>query len=40
MARVRLGRSEAQQGRLPAVCICCGAPAEVYKPKQFNWHPP
>jgi hypothetical protein len=39
MARVRLGRYEAEEGRLPPVCMCCGAPADLTKAKLFNWHP-
>ena len=39
MARVRLGRYEAEEGRLPPVCMRCGADADGYRRKQFSWHP-
>jgi hypothetical protein len=39
MATVRLGRFEVEQGRLPSVCMACGAPATVRKSKRFAWHP-
>jgi hypothetical protein len=40
MATVRLGRYEAEDGDLPRICIRCGAPADTFKPKRFNWLPP
>ncbi len=40
MTTIRLGRYEAETGRLPAVCMRCGAPAVVWKDKKFTWIPP
>jgi len=40
MATVRLGRYEIERGRMPKVCMACGAPATVRKSKKFAWHPP
>jgi hypothetical protein len=39
MASIRLGRYEAADGDLPEVCIVCGAPGDVYRLKNFSWHP-
>jgi hypothetical protein len=39
MAQIRLGRFEAEDRDLPAVCMCCGAPATVVKSKSFKWTP-
>lgn len=40
MAQVRLGRYEAENKQLPAVCMRCGQPAEFWKSKKFTWRPP
>jgi hypothetical protein len=40
MPKVRLRRYEAEDGRLPRVCMCCGAPSDVEKIKTFSWTPP
>jgi hypothetical protein len=40
MPVVRLHRCEAEDGDLPAVCMCCGAPARFTQSKVFKWHPP
>lgn len=39
MAEVRLGRFEAEAGRLPHVCIVCGKPTTVGAPQRFAWQP-
>jgi hypothetical protein len=39
MARVRLGRREAETGDLPAVCMRCGEPSTLVRRKSFAWHP-
>jgi hypothetical protein len=39
MAQIRLSRYEVEANDLPPLCICCGAPAVVYKSKNFAWHP-
>jgi hypothetical protein len=39
MITVRLGRLEAEQGKLPAACMRCGAEASVWKTKKFAWQP-
>ncbi len=39
MAEVRIGRSEATQGRLPPVCIRCGKPASAWVRKLFDFQP-
>ena len=39
MASVRLGRYEARQGNLPAVCMRCGTAASVYRRKVFYYSP-
>ena len=39
MASVRLSRYEATRGHLPRVCMRCGAPATLVKPKTFSWQP-
>lgn len=39
MAEVRLGRVEAEQGKLPAVCMRCGAPATTTRRRRFRWRP-
>ena len=38
MAEIRLDLSEAE-GDLPAICICCGAPATCSKAKKLFWWP-
>jgi hypothetical protein len=40
MAKVRLGRYEAEEYGLPDVCMKCGAAAALRKQKRFSWHPP
>jgi hypothetical protein len=40
MAQVRLGRFEAEEGDLPAVCLRCGAPSTLVKSRTFSWAPP
>ncbi len=40
MARIRLGRYEAEHGELPFICMRCGAPATMVKRKSLAWHPP
>jgi hypothetical protein len=39
MARVILALDEVEEGRLPRVCMSCGAPAEVEHSKVFSWQP-
>ena len=39
MARVRLGKYEIEQHRLPQVCMRCGAASTYRKVKHFNWFP-
>ena len=39
MAQVRLGRLEAEEGELPPLCIRCGKPAVVFKPRAFGGYP-
>jgi hypothetical protein len=39
MARVHLGRLEAEQGELPPLCLRCGALAVVYKTRRLAWQP-
>jgi hypothetical protein len=39
MARIKLGRHEAEEGDLPQQCIRCGAPQTLVKRKSFSWHP-
>jgi drug/metabolite transporter (DMT)-like permease len=39
MARVILSLDEVEQGRLPRVCMKCGAPADAERGKLFSWHP-
>jgi hypothetical protein len=39
MAVIRLG-SRSEYGELPEVCMRCGAPATVYKDRNFSWYPP
>jgi len=36
MASVRLGRQQAETGDLPAVCMRCGQPTEMWIPRQFS----
>jgi hypothetical protein len=38
MARMRLNIREAE-GDLPMVCMRCGAPATVVRPKRMSWYP-
>ena len=40
MAKVKLGRREAEDGDLPPVCMRCGAVATEWKTKKFSWYPP
>jgi hypothetical protein len=40
MAVVRLTRVESETGKLPNVCMRCGAPATVMTKKNFSWQPP
>ena len=39
MAQLRLGRYEAERGRLPQLCMRCGEPATLAKRKKFSWYP-
>src|SRR4051812_25286496 len=39
MASIRLSRYEAEEGDLPEVCMCCGAPATERKRRRFVSHP-
>src|SRR5262245_15375580 len=39
MASVKMFRGEVREGRLPRICMRCGAPAELQKCKRFAWHP-
>ncbi|HLN31218.1 MAG TPA: hypothetical protein VK395_25985 [Gemmataceae bacterium] len=39
MPDVTLGRYEAEEGMLPPVCICCGAPATAFKAVNFSHQP-
>ncbi|HEV3143026.1 MAG TPA: hypothetical protein VGZ47_03985 [Gemmataceae bacterium] len=39
MARVRIHLADARGEGLPPVCMCCGAPAALYKRQQFIWAP-
>jgi hypothetical protein len=39
MATIRLFRDELEEGRLPRVCMRCGAPACVFRRKRFAWGP-
>jgi hypothetical protein len=39
MATVRLGRYEAEDGDMPEVCMRCGHPAALNKPRHFSWFP-
>jgi hypothetical protein len=39
MATIRLFIDELEEGRLPRVCMRCGAPATVFKRKRFSWGP-
>lgn len=39
MASIRLSRVEAEDGDLPDVCMCCGAPALERKVCRFNSYP-
>lgn len=39
MATIRLFRDELDEGRLPQVCMRCGAPAAVFRRKRFAWGP-
>jgi hypothetical protein len=40
MAKVRLGRNEIEEERLPMACMCCGAKAESTVTRKFSWYPP
>jgi hypothetical protein len=39
MAEVLIDRRELEQFGLPPVCMCCGAPATVWKKKKFSYTP-
>jgi hypothetical protein len=39
MPRIRLSRYEAVRGDLPAVCMCCGKPADEAPKRTFTWVP-
>lgn len=39
MAQVRLGRFEIESGKLPDVCMRCGAPASTRVNRKFSWRP-
>src|SRR6516164_2212326 len=41
MAQCRLYKDELDEENffLPRMCLCCGAPAVLTKPKTFAWHP-
>jgi hypothetical protein len=39
MASIQLSRYEAEEGDLPDVCMCCGAPATEWKRRRFISHP-
>src|SRR5262245_5100489 len=39
MAKVQIPLGAARNEGLPPVCMCCGAPAAVYKRQQFIWTP-
>src|SRR5260370_25999789 len=40
MPTVRLTRYEAQEGRLPRICMVCGQAASQFRHKTMYWHPP
>lgn len=39
MASARIHRLSCETGRLPHVCICCGAPATAMRRQRFTWQP-
>jgi hypothetical protein len=39
MATIRLFLDELDEGRLPRICMRCGAPAAVFRRKRFAWGP-
>src|SRR5262245_49479893 len=39
MAQAEVGYLEAAQGDLPAICLCCGRPAEFFKPRKLSTLP-
>jgi hypothetical protein len=39
MPQVRIRLTAARNEGLPPVCMCCGAPAALYKRQQFIWAP-
>lgn len=39
MARIKLSHEEVREGRLPRLCMRCGAPATIEKRKTFSWCP-
>ncbi|HEV3118677.1 MAG TPA: hypothetical protein VGY58_16630 [Gemmataceae bacterium] len=39
MADIKLGRYEAEEGQLPPLCLCCGAPATHYQAQTLAWQP-
>jgi hypothetical protein len=38
MAKIQLGRYEADEGELPALCMYCGSAAHLLKQRTFAWH--
>jgi hypothetical protein len=40
MAKVELSRDDAEDGRLPEVCMKCGAQSWKQKSRTFSWYPP
>jgi hypothetical protein len=40
MALLTIDRAEADELILPPICICCGAPAVVWKERRFMYHNP
>ena len=40
MAEIRLGRAEVEKGRLPKVCMVCGARSSVKRKRVFKWSQP
>ncbi len=40
MSQLRISRYEAEEGMLPPLCVCCGAPATQYQAASFPSLPP
>jgi hypothetical protein len=40
MAQIRLYRSEVKEGRLPRICMRCGAEADAERRRDLTWYPP